>query len=185
MPQTKLPGSEEFDGSCLARVLRIRLPKDYGGGGCGKEKRNCGACHFGHGERVVKVTIHHQKFVLFYISISEYSFRLPESLLSLKKGAKIHVQCFLLQGGRYPNAYATAALPSDLAARLGIKVKGRDIQGNGVALWLSRDEDQTSKQMNTFVDGLEGIPIKETEKRARRYLPTHCLRGRAKKIYSS
>jgi hypothetical protein len=167
------------------RECYMSVYRKIGQAGTAAKKKKTVALALSGVERVVKETIHHQKFVYYYFSISHCSFRLPKSMVSLENGSKVHVQCCLRPDRPHPNAYAKHALPSDPAARLGMKIRGKDVQGNNFALWLARGGEQTAKQMNTFVDDLEGVPIEETEKRERRYLPVNYQRGRMKKSYTS
>ena len=136
-------------------------------------------------ERVVKASVTRQKFVSYYFSISHYSFRLSKSVVPWENGLKIHVRCCLLSDRPHPNAYAKHALPSDPAARLGIKIRGKDARGSNFELWLAGNGEQTAKQMNTFVDDLESVPIEEIEKQERRYLPVNYQRGRTRMSYTS
>lgn len=101
------------------------------------------------------------------ISCSGFHFTISRHLnLGIKVGDQLRLQ-FHLTETRNPQMYATEALPTDPASRLAVSIKGQGIHGD-YHVWLKNPGEKCVKRMNTLVDALEGVPLKESKGMTRR-----------------
>ena len=124
---------------------------------------------------VNKKVITHDRVKFGFIDL-----RFPVSLYSVIQD-EVHVQGFLTPGLN-PNVYATGATPEDPARRLSIQLT---IDQGRFQVWVTAGGDQTAKQINTFVEILEGVPDDEIAKRPRRFLGRNKQKGRPRTSYTS
>lgn len=110
---------------------------------------------------------------------NHYDFCLPRSLGFWSAGMTVKVFLDILEIP-HPHQYAKAALTSDPAARLGVRIIGKDVNGTAFEHWISSKGKVKAMMMNTLVDLLGGIPIEVTEKQPQRSLPKDLSRNRHK-----
>jgi hypothetical protein len=113
------------------------------------------------------------------IHYNHYDFCLSRSLKFWSVGMIVKVYLDVLESP-HPHQYAKDALASDPAARLGIRITGKDTKKASFEHWISSKGHVKAMMMNTLVDLLEGIPIEVTEKQPRRWLPKDLSRNRRK-----
>lgn len=113
-------------------------------------------------------------------SISHWGFSISRKVVHLNDGDTLHVECELLPDS-HDNCYARMSQACDPAARLGIRLTGKDKYGSFVDIWLSTLGIQQVFKMNTFVDMLEGRNIYNPADSERRWIP----RAKAKATYTA
>ncbi|KAJ5612829.1 hypothetical protein N7510_006023 [Penicillium lagena] len=97
-----------------------------------------------------------------------FRFTVARSLgLYLHHGDEVTLQ-YHLTATRHQNPYATKSLPTDPASRLGISIRGRDMNGE-FHRWLHTNGELNVRKMNSLVDVLEGYSLGESKNFKRRW----------------
>lgn len=106
-----------------------------------------------------------------YVSYSHWAFRISRKLqvdLGLSANSQVEFQAFLTSTPNIRQMCATDALPTDPASRLAVSIKGLGTK-RPFHLFLHNPGLCTVKQMNSFVDALEGCKREETMRFGRRW----------------
>lgn len=102
------------------------------------------------------------------ISCSGFLFAISRQLqLGVRVGDRVRLQFYLTET---PNLqmYATKALAIDPASRLAVSIEGQGAYGS-YHVWPRNPSEKCVKKMNTLVDVLEGVSLKESKGMARRW----------------
>jgi hypothetical protein len=97
-----------------------------------------------------------------------FRFTVARSLgLRLHHGDEVTLQ-YHMAAARHPHPYANKSLPTDPACRLGISIRGRDMNGE-FHHWLHTNGELNVRKMNCLVDVLEGYSLGESKEFKRRW----------------
>ncbi|KAJ5825921.1 hypothetical protein N7474_003059 [Penicillium riverlandense] len=97
-----------------------------------------------------------------------FRFTVARSLgLHLRHGDEVTLQ-YHMAATRHPHPYANKSLPTDPACRLGISIRGRDMNGE-FQRWLHTNGELNVRKMNSLVDVLEGYSLGEIKEFKRRW----------------